>query len=96
MDTQKLISELNKPRKEGIRFGATFFNNIKELERIDYVIENIDNRVFRIKNSYGDVVASIFVKSGFIEIPKGKIFNYKKEVQEGIKVFGSNEFFNLK
>jgi hypothetical protein len=69
--------------------------NINELLNFGYNLENLDDRIFRVKNSYGDTVATIFVKSGFIEIPKGKIFNYKNEVREGIKAAGIDKFFNI-
>lgn len=69
--------------------------NINELLHFGYSIENFENRIFRIKNSYGDLIASIFVNSGAIIIPEGKIFNYKLEIREAIKKIGTNKFLNL-
>ena len=69
--------------------------NINDLENLGYILENAQNRIFRVKNSYGDIIATIYVYSGFIDVPIGKIFNYKLEVRESIKKIGTNKFFNL-
>ena len=69
--------------------------NINDLKNLGYIIENVQNRLFRIKNSYEDNIATIYINSGFIEVENGKIFNYKNEVREAIKKTGVNIFFNL-
>jgi len=69
--------------------------NINELIELNYIIENVENRIVRVKNLYGDVIFRIFVNSGFCEIPQGKIFNYSIDVKNGIKKYGTIKFLNL-
>jgi hypothetical protein len=59
--------------------------NIKELEKLGYILENVQNRIIRIKNGYNDTICSVFIQSGYSVIENGKIFNHFAEVKEGIK-----------
>jgi hypothetical protein len=61
--------------------------NLEQLESMGYFIENVDglNRVYRIKNSFGDLIATAYKESGLVDVQKGKIFNYKIELQKGLK-----------
>jgi hypothetical protein len=69
--------------------------NINELLELNYTLENLENRIIRVKNLYGDVVFRIFVNSGYTEIEKGKIFNFSNEVEIGLKKYGTINFLNL-
>lgn len=59
--------------------------NIKELQELGYILENVQNRIIRVKNGYKDTVCSVFIQSGLALLEEGKIFNYLSEVKEGIK-----------
>jgi hypothetical protein len=69
--------------------------NINELLNLGYSLENIENRIIRVKNGYNDVICSIFINSGLTLIPPGCIFNYITEVKTGIKKYGTIKFLNL-
>ena len=58
--------------------------NIESLINLGYDVENVGNlnRVYRVKNSYGDLIATGFKESGLVIIETGKIFNYSVEFKK--------------
>jgi hypothetical protein len=69
--------------------------NISELLTLGYSLENYENLLIRIKNSYNDTICTVYFRSGFINVPNGKIFNYKREISEGMKKHGNDNFLKL-
>lgn len=58
-----------------------------ELKEMGYIIENVDriNRAYRIKNERGDLIATAFKESGLVLLQRGKIFNYKLNLETWLK-----------
>ena len=69
--------------------------NINELLNLGYILENYENLLIRIKNSYNETICTVYFRSGFINVPNGKIFNYKREISEGMKKYGNDNFLKL-
>lgn len=59
--------------------------NIKKLQELGYILENVGDRIIRVKNTNKDTVCTVFIQSGFSLLTKDRIFNHLNEVREGIK-----------
>ena len=93
--TEVYINPKDTYKSFGARFETHYVFNLDYMINLGYIFENVDNinRVIRIKNSYNDIICSVFIESGFLDMQPGKIFNEKLSLLAALKRVGTKVFF---